>query len=148
MSLLRRREMMEGTGERIVFSGLNTSKCAAVVGFSDVQYGIRSDFVNQMDRWARIDYVILSGKKYRIEVDADIQKDSIVSTLFLNVYRQGSNWWSEQSPGSIHINYETPRHYILDVIPDDYDRNVILIGNSKGYSTGYAEFTNFVIYEI
>ncbi|MBY0758514.1 hypothetical protein [Sellimonas caecigallum] len=127
----------------IIFSNLNTSKLENPLNFFNIPEGVRTEFEDKRDIYAKIKNVVLkAGKKYRIEMDANMQKNPSGSNIILNAYPTNNQWFFEHTS----IKYTNPGHYVIDVFSES-DMYVVLIGNMLGNGTGYAEFTNLVIYE-
>lgn len=143
MSLLRRRVMMEKK-EIVAFSELDISKLRVKQGAINIIGGIGFEFVDIRDQRAELNFIIEAEKEYRIEFDADVEKQNWISRLILNINDVSKMWYLSE----LVLNYTQVGHYSLYIQAENYDRRVNLIGNLNGNDTGYAYFTNFVIYEI
>lgn len=148
MSLLRRRMMMQQKIEKIVFSDLSVSKCISnPYGFYDIDGGIRADFAEKRDVQIILNTIIEAGKEYEIEFDFSAERSLWNSKLILNVYV--GSWYMYNVAGSDYVSYvDDEIHYKNYIEPYSEDRKVVLIANSHGTATGYAEFTNLIIREV
>lgn len=141
--------MMQQKNEKIVFSDLSVSKCVSnPYGFYDIDGGIRADFAEKRDVQITLNTLIEAGKEYEIEFDFSGERSLWSSKVVLNVYA-GTMWYMYNVDGSDYVSYvDDGIHYKNYIEPYSEDRKVVLIANSHGTATGYAEFTNLIIREV